>query len=93
MLIKPLDYLEVSALGTRLSLLEHHRDPMAREQLFSGLQGLGLLSSEDRHHRDAFGQVSDYVKQQAHGWCGQLIARCQLRRRAAYLIVAVHVIG
>jgi hypothetical protein len=29
---KPLDYLEVSAVGARLTFLEDHRDPMAREQ-------------------------------------------------------------
>jgi hypothetical protein len=52
---KPLDYLEVSALGARLALLEHDRDPMAREQLFAGLQGLMLVGSEDRRHRNALG--------------------------------------
>ena len=39
---------------------------MAGEQLFAGLQGLGLISSEDRHHRDALGQVSDHIEQSAH---------------------------
>ena len=36
---------------------------MAWEQLLGSLQGLGLISSEDRHHRDALGQVSDHVEQ------------------------------
>ena len=52
---KPLDYLEVSALGARLAFLEHDSDPMAWEQLFGSLQGLGLISSEDGRHRDALG--------------------------------------
>jgi len=73
MLIKPLDYLEVSALGARLAFLEHDRYPMAWEQLLGNLEGFGLVSSEDRHHGDALGQVSDYVEQEAHSWCGQLM--------------------
>ena len=36
----------VRALGTRLALYQHHRDPMAWEQLFAGVQGLGLISSK-----------------------------------------------
>ena len=56
--------LLLRALGARLSLLQHHRDPMAREQLFAGLQGLGLISSKHRHHRNALGQVNDHIKQQ-----------------------------
>ena len=36
---------------------------MAGEQLFAGLQGLGLISSEDRHHRNAFWQVNNHIKQ------------------------------
>ena len=56
--------LLLRALGTRLSLLQHHRDPMAGEQLFAGLQGLGLISSKHRHHRNALGQVNDHIKQQ-----------------------------
>jgi hypothetical protein len=48
--------------SARFSLLEHHRDPMAREQLFAGFQGLVLISSEERHHPDSFGQVSDHVE-------------------------------
>lgn len=63
---KPLDYLEVSALGARLALLQHHRYPMAREQLFAGLRGLGLISSKHRHDRNALGQVNDHIKQQGH---------------------------
>ena len=59
---KPLDYLEVSALGARLALLEHDRYPMAWEQLFGSLEGLGLISSKDRRHCDALGQVSDHVE-------------------------------
>lgn len=35
------------ALGTRLALYQHHRDPMAWEQLFAGFQGLGLISSKN----------------------------------------------
>jgi len=66
MLIKPLDYLEVSALGARLAFLEHDRYPMAGKQLFANLQGLGLISSEDRHDGDAFGQVSNHVEQRSH---------------------------
>ena len=38
---------------------------MAWEQLLGSLQGLGLISSEDRHHSDALWQVSYYVEQQA----------------------------
>ena len=45
-----------------LAFLEHHRYPMAREQLFGGLETLVLVGSEDRHNRDAFGQVSDHVE-------------------------------
>ena len=63
---KPLDYLEVPALGTWLALLQNDRDPMAWEQLLGSLQGLGLISSEDWRHRDALGQVSDHVEQHAH---------------------------
>ena len=37
---------------------------MTGEQLFAGLQGLSLISSEDRHHRNALGQVNDHIKQQ-----------------------------
>ena len=59
--------LLLRALGTRLALLEHHRDPMAWEQLFGDPQSLLFIGSEDRCHRDALGQVSDYVEQQAHG--------------------------
>ena len=40
---------ELRALSTRLSLLQHHRHPMAGEQLLTGLQGLGLVSSKHRH--------------------------------------------
>ena len=47
--------------GAWLTLLEHDRYPIAREQLFANLQGLGFISSEDRCHRDALGQVSDQV--------------------------------
>ena len=39
---------ELRALGTRLSLLQHHRDPRAWVQLFDYLEGPGLISSEDR---------------------------------------------
>ena len=35
------------SLGTRLALYQHHRDPMAWEQLFDGFQGLGLISSKN----------------------------------------------
>jgi hypothetical protein len=37
---------------------------MARKQLFGSLEGFGLISSEDRCHRDALGQVSAHVEQQ-----------------------------
>ena len=40
---KPLDYLEVSALGARLAFFEHDRDPTAWEQLFGSLEGLGAV--------------------------------------------------
>lgn len=43
---------------------------MAWEQLFGSLEGLGLISSEDRRHGDALGQVSDHVKQEAHALGG-----------------------
>ena len=56
--------LLLRALGTGFSLLEHHRDPMAGEQLLTGLQGLGLISRKHRHHRNALGQVNDHIKQQ-----------------------------
>jgi hypothetical protein len=36
-------------------VLEHDRYPVAWEQLFGSLQGLGLISSEDRRHRNALG--------------------------------------
>ena len=55
------------ALGTGLAFLEHHRYPMAWEQLFGCLEGFGFISSEDRRHGDALWQVSYYVEQQAHG--------------------------
>lgn len=35
---------------------------MPREQLFGGLESLVLVGSEDRHHGDALGQVSDHVE-------------------------------
>ena len=35
------------SLGIRLALSQHHRDPMAWEQLFAGFQGLGLISSKN----------------------------------------------
>jgi hypothetical protein len=37
----------LGALGTRLALSQHHRDPMAWEHLFAGVQGLGLISSKN----------------------------------------------
>ena len=55
------------------SFLEHDRDPTAREQLFGSLEGLGLISSKERCHRDALGQVSDHVEQQAQCLSGQLM--------------------
>ena len=54
------------ALGTWLAFLEHDGYPMAWKQLFGSLQGLGLVSREDGHHRDAFEQVSYYVEKQTH---------------------------
>ena len=44
-----------------LALLQHHRDPMAGEQFFAGLHGLGLISGENRCHGNALGQVSVQV--------------------------------
>ncbi|QPN69804.1 hypothetical protein [Synechococcus sp. CBW1108] len=35
------------ALGSRLALFQHNRDPMAWEKLFAGFQGLGLISSKN----------------------------------------------
>ena len=61
------------ALGTWLAFLEHDRYPMAWKQLFGSLQDLMLIGSEDRHHRDALGQVSDHVEQQAHSISGQAV--------------------
>ena len=52
--------------STRLAFLEHDREPIAGEQLFTGLQGLGLISSKHRHYRDALGQVSYYLKKWRH---------------------------
>ena len=40
---------------------------MAWEQLFGSLQGLMLVGSENRRHRDTLGQISDHVEQQAQG--------------------------
>ena len=37
----------VRSLGTRLALFQHHRDPMAWEQLFADFQGLGLISCKN----------------------------------------------
>lgn len=44
------------------AFLQHHRYPMAWEQLFAGFKCLVLISSEEWHHPDAFGQVSYHVK-------------------------------
>ena len=52
----------VGDLTTGLAFLEHDRDPMAWEQLFGSLKGLMLVGSEDGRHRNALGQVSDYVE-------------------------------
>lgn len=46
---------------------------MAWKQLFGSLKGLMLVGSEDRRHRDALGQVSDHVEQQAQCLGGQLM--------------------
>ena len=46
----------------RFSFLEDERYPMAWEQLFANLQCLGLISNEDRCHRNALRQVSDHVE-------------------------------
>ena len=54
-------------------VLEHDRYPVAWEQLFASLHGLLFISSEDRHHRDALGQVSNHVEQQAQCLSGQLL--------------------
>ena len=35
------------ALGTRLALFEHHRDPMTWKQLFASFQDLTLISSKN----------------------------------------------
>ena len=50
-----------------LAFFEHDRDPIAWEQLFGSLQGLMLVGSENRRHRDTLGQISDHVEQQAQG--------------------------
>ena len=54
--------LVLAGSGARLAFLEHDRDPMAWEQLFGSLEGFGLISSKERCHGDAFGQVSDHVE-------------------------------
>jgi hypothetical protein len=41
--------------SARLDFLEHDRYPLAWEELFGSLQGLMLVRSEERCHRDAFG--------------------------------------
>ena len=46
---------------------------MAGEQLFGSLEGFVPVGSEDRHHGDAFGQVSDHVEQQTQSLNGQLM--------------------
>lgn len=56
-----------------LAFLEHDCYPMAREQLFAGLQGLGLINSENWEHSDALRQVGYYVEQQAQCLNGQLM--------------------
>ena len=60
-------------LHTGLAFLEHDSYPMAWVQRLGSLQGLGLISSEDRCHRDSHGQVSDHVKQQAHSISRQVV--------------------
>ena len=67
------------ALGARFALLQHHRDTMAWEQLFAGLQGLGLISSKHRHHRDALGQVNNHIEQSAHKGVVPLIVDLKVR--------------
>jgi len=52
----------IGALATGFAFLEDDSDPMAWKQLFGSLQGLVLDGSEDRHHADALGQVSDHVE-------------------------------
>ena len=76
------------ALGARLSLLQHHRDPKAWEQLFAGLQGLGLISSKHRHHPDALGQINDHIKQQGH--FQEKPTNLRAPRKSETLIVPVH---
>ena len=65
--------LVLAGSGARLAFLEHDRDPMAGEQLFGSLEGFVPVGSEDRHHGDALGQVSNHVEQQAQCLSGQLM--------------------
>ena len=60
-------------LGTRLALFQHHREAMTGEQLFAGLQGLGLINNENWEHSDALRQVGYYVEQQAQCLNGKLM--------------------
>jgi hypothetical protein len=46
---------------------------MPWEQLFGSFQRLLLIDSETWRYRDAFGQVSDYVDQQAQCLSGQVM--------------------
>ena len=49
------EVLEWDDAAYRLAFLEHDRYPMAWEQLLGSLEGFGLISSEDRRHRNALG--------------------------------------
>ena len=59
--------------SARLAVLEHDRYAMAREQLFGSLESLVLVGSKERCHRDALGQVSNHVEQQAQCLSCQLM--------------------
>ena len=41
---------------------------MAGEQLFAGLQGLGVIRGKHRHHRDVLGQINDHIERRAMPW-------------------------
>ena len=74
--------------SARLTLLEHDRYAMAWEQLLANPQSLVFISSEDRHHSDALGQVSYHIKQQGH--FQEKPTNLRAPRKSETLIVPVH---